>query len=322
VTRVTGLNDRPGRRGANPGKRPAPRSAWTSAPATRCGLACTYELFVWRAAGRGDANGWTHPTDRVVRIADGLEGAQAVRTLIHELAHVVLHTETSSPSSSGPVHCRGVREVEAESVAFLVCTSRGMAADGDTFPYVAGWAEEIPGDNADAVRATGTRVLAAARHILQRIEPATAPPTDEHRLTDRAAQDQLATTALRQRAETTPVAEVAHAGPPRRQRRSTAQLEREALIHLHAIAQLFHTTQKAESWVPEYLSERGLEPALYPPWGVGYAPRSWHALAARLSRSGISEGMLLATGLVVRARNGKLVDRFRDRLMLPLQRDR
>jgi hypothetical protein len=175
VTRVTGLNDRPGRRGANPGKRPAPRSAWTSAPATRCGLACTYELFVWRAAGRGDANGWTHPTDRVVRIADGLEGAQAVRTLIHELAHVVLHTETSSPSSSGPVHCRGVREVEAESVAFLVCTSRGMAADGDTFPYVAGWAEEIPGDNADSPRHRNPRPGRRAPH------PAT------HRTGDRAA---------------------------------------------------------------------------------------------------------------------------------------
>jgi DNA primase len=271
---------------------------------------------------RGDtglANGWTDPVDRVVRVADTLDGAHAVRTLVHELAHVVLHVEeTPSPSTGRHVPCRGVREVEAESVAFLVCTSQGMSPDGYTFPYVAGWAEEVPGDNSDVVRATGTRVLTAARVILQRIEPVTEPPTDEHRLTDRAAQGQLATTALRRRAETTPVAAVDHATPPRRQRRSTAQLEREALIDLHAIAHLFYATKKAESWVPEYLIERGLESALYPSWGVGYAPRSWRALTAHLSRSGISEELLLATGLVVRARNGKLIDRFRDRLMLPL----
>ena len=266
----------------------------------------------------GDANGWTDPVNRVVRVADALEGAQAVRTLVHELGHVVLHA-AATQSQDRHVDCRGVQEVEAESVAFLVCTSYGMSPDGYTFPYVAGWAEEIPGDNSDAVRATGTRVLAAARDILQRIEPAPESPTDEHRLTDRAARGRLATTELRTRAEVIHEATVARASQPRRQRRSTAQLERDALIDVHAVAQLFYAARKPESWVPDYLTNRGLESALFLPWGVGHAPQRWRALTAHLSRHGLSEDLLLASGLVMRARNGSLVDRFRDRLMLPLR---
>ena len=272
----------------------------------------------------GDANGWTDPAGRVVRVANAIDGAQAVRTLVHELAHVLLHTDAaSSPSPSGGlVRCRGFREVEAESVAFLVCTSRGMSADGYTFPYVAGWAEAITGDNADVVRATGTRVLAAARDILQRVdEPAIEPPTDEHRLTDRAVRGQRAATALRRRAELTRDATIGRADQRRPNRRLTAPLETDALIDVHAIAQRFYAAQKDPSWVPEYLAGRGLEAALFPPWDAGYAPRQWRALTAHLSRAGIPEDLLLASGLVTRARGGSLIDRFRDRLMLPLRNE-
>jgi len=36
--------------------------------------------------------------------------------------------------------CRGVKEVEAESVAYLVAGSHGLDTGGYTFPYVTGWA--------------------------------------------------------------------------------------------------------------------------------------------------------------------------------------
>jgi hypothetical protein len=57
--------------------------------------------------------------------------------------------------------CRGRAEVEAESVAFLVCSTAELPTDGYSFPYVAGWAE-----SPEVVRATAEAVIGCARRIL------------------------------------------------------------------------------------------------------------------------------------------------------------
>lgn len=51
---------------------------------------------------------------------------------------------------------------------------------------------------------------------------------------------------------------------------------------------------------------------------LGYAPPGWTALTGRLRAAGHSDQDLLDSGLAVRTRHGRLVDRFRDRLMFPL----
>ena len=57
-----------------------------------------------------------------------------------------------------------MKEVEAESVAFIVADAHGMATDDYTFPYVTGWAGQ---DGAKAVRATASRVASAAQSIIE-----------------------------------------------------------------------------------------------------------------------------------------------------------
>jgi len=126
---------------------------------------------------RGDcrgANGYTDYTTRTVKIRDDVDDAQAVKTLAHELGHVVLHNPTTDAT---PV-CRGSREVEAESVAYLVTAAHGLDSSQYTFTYVAGWAEQaLPHHKegttiADVIHITGTRVLKTAHQILD----ATAAP--------------------------------------------------------------------------------------------------------------------------------------------------
>jgi hypothetical protein len=108
-----------------------------------------------------DANGITLVEDRRVVVRHDLPDGQAIKTCAHELAHVLLHTDE---------HCalpRAVREVEAESVAFIACSAGGgMDTAGYTLPYVAHWSN---GDTA-LVAATGERVAACARHILDLLE--------------------------------------------------------------------------------------------------------------------------------------------------------
>jgi hypothetical protein len=113
---------------------------------------------------RGDcygANGRTDHSTRTVRVRDDVSDAQAAKTLAHELAHVLLH-----PCTTTYFQCRGKSEVEAESVAFLVCQTAGLVTDGYSFPYVARWAD---GD-AGVVRDTTERVLEVARVILAGLE--------------------------------------------------------------------------------------------------------------------------------------------------------
>lgn len=110
------------------------------------------------AAAIDGANGRTSwDTRRVVVRADTDEAAR-VKTLLHEAGHVLLHAD-----GVGRDLPRAVKEVEAESVAFVVAAVHGMATDGYSFPYVAGWAGA---DSVRAVQATQARVARAARTVI------------------------------------------------------------------------------------------------------------------------------------------------------------
>jgi hypothetical protein len=104
------------------------------------------------------ANGQTNWGSRTVLIRADMDDAAMVKTLIHEAAHCVLHE-----GPPGQYLSRPVKEVEAESVAYVIAAVHGMSTDGYSFPYVAGWAGE---DAGKAVTATQARVATAARHII------------------------------------------------------------------------------------------------------------------------------------------------------------
>lgn len=115
------------------------------------------------------ANGYTDFTKRLVMVRDDVDDAQSVKTLVHEGAHSILHADRSSPD------CRGILEVEAESVAYMVTSAHGLDSSQYTFNYVAGWALNAvteQRDLSDILRSTGQRVLGAADLILQTTQPA------------------------------------------------------------------------------------------------------------------------------------------------------
>lgn len=124
---------------------------------------------VRRGACHDGANGYTDFTQRLVMVRDDVDDAQSVKTLAHEGAHSILHADRSG------LDCRGILEVEAESVAYMVTSAHGLDSSQYTFNYVAGWAlnavtEER--DLADVLRSTGQRVIGAADLILQATLPA------------------------------------------------------------------------------------------------------------------------------------------------------
>lgn len=105
-------------------------------------------------------NGLTRPATRRVVVEESLEEAQRTKTTVHELAHVLMHAET------GDMSCRGRIEVEAESVAYVVCGAVGLDTSGYSVPYIARWAETAA-DPDRTLLATAERIVAAARRILE-----------------------------------------------------------------------------------------------------------------------------------------------------------
>lgn len=106
----------------------------------------------------GDCNFLTHS----IRVRETLAPAQRVETLAHEVAHAILHSDGRTP--------RELAELEAESVAFVVC-GRGLGLDTSdySFGYVATWAGGSR-EAVDAIRASGDRISRASRRILAAVD--------------------------------------------------------------------------------------------------------------------------------------------------------
>jgi len=110
-------------------------------------------------------NGYTRPSDKVIQITEGLSAAQTAKTLVHEVAHMLLHTDDKELTHDALLH-RNVAEIEAESVAHIVAMAHGLATEDYSVPYVAGWSN----GKTEVIASTADRVLKTAKQILAQTE--------------------------------------------------------------------------------------------------------------------------------------------------------
>jgi DNA primase len=102
-----------------------------------------------------------------------------------------------------------------------------------------------------------------------------------------------------------------------------AQL-REALQKIHEMAAEYfreQLTSPAGARARQQLAQRDVPPETIEQLGMGFAPSSRDGLKSRLLGLGFSQGVLLQSGLILQRDNGEVVDRFRNRLMIPICRD-
>lgn len=101
--------------------------------------------------------------------------------------------------------------------------------------------------------------------------------------------------------------------------------ERESLLKAHEVAAAFFQEQLSHpdaGRTREYLErQRGLTPESIKQLGLGLAPKGRDQLRRRLLERGFQPGILVRSGLVSRRDDGSEVDRFRNRLMIPIARD-
>lgn len=86
---------------------------------------------------------------------------------------------------------------------------------------------------------------------------------------------------------------------------------------LEQAAQFYRKALRQSSKAVDYLKRRGLSGEIAARYGIGYAPDGWRNLEAVFPR--YDSEHLSAAGLVIEGEGGRRYDRFRDRIMFPIQ---
>ena len=103
-----------------------------------------------------------------------------------------------------------------------------------------------------------------------------------------------------------------------------AERDRETLLKVHEAAAAWFRQQldtPAGAAARRELAGRGLTTETLALMGVGYAPAAREALKGRLLKEGFSVQTLVRSGLAIQREDGSVIDRFRNRLMIPIHRD-
>ncbi|MBZ5556090.1 MAG: DNA primase [Acidobacteriia bacterium] len=99
---------------------------------------------------------------------------------------------------------------------------------------------------------------------------------------------------------------------------------REAMLKMHEIALAYFREQldaPSGARARKQLADRDVTAQTIEQLGLGFAPSSRDGLKTRLLAQGFAPGVVVQSGLVVQREGGEIVDRFRNRLMVPITRD-
>lgn len=115
------------------------------------------------------AKGYCNYETGQVVINEGMSEVQNVKTAIHEITHATLHDYYNQKEKELPKiqkKDRRTREVEAESVAYVVCQHYGIETSDYSFPYVAGW----EGQNKDLLKSSLATIRETADRLITSID--------------------------------------------------------------------------------------------------------------------------------------------------------
>ncbi len=99
------------------------------------------------------------------------------------------------------------------------------------------------------------------------------------------------------------------------EREKLYQVNESAALYFHDMLLKSPAAEKARN----YMVGRGFSQKTLADFQLGFSPDSWESLKQHLLERGYSPELLLASGLIIDAENGKTHDRFRGRLMFPIR---
>lgn len=105
------------------------------------------------------AKGYTGSNNNIV-IKKDMSINHQLKTMIHEYAHVQLHKDTNKSKEQ--------KEIEAESIAFVVCNSFGLDTSEYSFGYITSWSE---GMKSEQFKQILQDIQSKANEIIESVKP-------------------------------------------------------------------------------------------------------------------------------------------------------
>ena len=114
------------------------------------------------------SDGSYSPKTNEITIKKGMTYEQTLSTLIHEMAHSELHNKKSLTERFEGKLTRSSKELQAESIAYVVSNHLGFDTSNDSFAYLASWSKEP--DGLENLKAQLEIVQEEASSLMKRID--------------------------------------------------------------------------------------------------------------------------------------------------------
>ena len=116
-------------------------------------------------------HGYFSSLEQRIVLNTGMTQLQTVKTLIHEIAHSCLHGE----ADKGTELSRARKEIEAESVAYIICRHYGLDTGEYSFRYLAGYSSS---DELPELRASMERIHLASSRLIRSLDALRCPEAE------------------------------------------------------------------------------------------------------------------------------------------------
>ena len=121
----------------------------------------------------GEAKGYYHQTEKYIAIKEDMSNVQTMKTGVHEVSHALLH-DREVMDAEGVLKDQTTKEVEAESIAYIVCNHFGLDTSEYSFTYIVSWCEsrdmKALKASMDTIRKTSAEIIGNIETQMHKIE--------------------------------------------------------------------------------------------------------------------------------------------------------
>lgn len=113
----------------------------------------------------GGVKGYFSPAEKKIVIQEGMQRLQTIKTLCHEMTHAKLYSDLKNQEKS-----REQAEIEAESVAYILCKNLGLDSSSYSFEYLSSWNDENLTEfknSLETIQKTADEMIKSIRQMLE-----------------------------------------------------------------------------------------------------------------------------------------------------------
>ena len=124
-------------------------------------------------AFKASAKGCYNPLTNEIKIQPDMSEVQTIKTMIHEIAHSIVHSDENLDQlkqKDNVEFSKNEKEVQAESIAYIVSSHLGIDTSDYSFPYVATWGLSTDPSDLEKVKQNLKCIKSTSMYLTSKID--------------------------------------------------------------------------------------------------------------------------------------------------------